>query len=108
MIELQKRICFAFLLAGFLAFPKVFFPAVSTSRRAKAIATFDRAVRMRTTLESLPESKRTKADYEKVIKTFQEVARLNPAYTKTPVALASVAELYEEMGRVFSIGPLLP
>jgi len=50
----------------------------------------------------MPESKRTKANYEKVIKTFQEVVRLNPAYTKTPVALATVAELYEEMGRVFS------
>ncbi len=102
MIELQKRICFAILLAGFLAFPKVFSPAVSTSRRAKANAAFDRAVRMRTTLESLPESKRTKADYTNVIKTFRDVARFDPAYAETPVALGSVAELYQEMGRVFS------
>jgi N-acetylmuramoyl-L-alanine amidase len=102
LIELQKRICFALLLAGFLALPNVSFPAVSASRQAKAVATFDRAVRMRTTLKSLPENERTKADYDKVIKSFQEVVRLNPAYSKTPVALASVAELYEEMGRVFS------
>jgi N-acetylmuramoyl-L-alanine amidase len=103
LIELHKRICFAFLLAGLLAFPKVSFPALVASRRAKAATTFERAVRMRTTLESLPENKRAKADYQKVIDTFQEVARRGPAYAKTPTALACVAELYEEMGRVFSL-----
>jgi N-acetylmuramoyl-L-alanine amidase len=102
LIELHKRICFAFLLAGFLAFPKVSFSALPASRQAKAVTTFERAVRMRTTLESLPENERPKADYQKVIETFQEVARLDPACAKTPTALASVAELYEEMGRVFS------
>jgi N-acetylmuramoyl-L-alanine amidase len=102
LIELHKRVCFAILLAGLVAFPKVSFPALPASRQAKAIATFDRAVRMRTTLESLPEDKRTKSDYQKVIETFQEVARLNPAYSKTPTALACVAEIYEEMGRLFS------
>jgi N-acetylmuramoyl-L-alanine amidase len=102
LIQRHKRICFAFLLAGLLAFPKVFFPALPVSRQAKAIAMFDRAVRMRTTVESLPENKRTKADYQKVIETFQQVARLAPAYAKAPTALACVAELYEEMGRLFS------
>jgi len=57
---------------------------------------------MRTTLEAQPENQRPKADYERVIQTFREVANLNPAYTKTPAALAAIAELYEEMGRVFS------
>ena len=102
LIELYKRICFAFLLAGLLAFPKVSFPALPASLQAKAVTTFERAVRMRTTLESLPENKRTKSDYRKVIETFHEVARLDPAYAKTPTALACVAELYEEMGRLFS------
>jgi N-acetylmuramoyl-L-alanine amidase len=102
LIELHKRICSAFLLAGLLAFPKVSFPALPASRQAKAIATFDRAVRMRTTLESLPENKRTKSDYQKVIETFQEVVRLDPAYAKTPTAFACMADLYEEMGRLFS------
>ena len=102
LIELHKRIWFAFLLAGFLAFPKVSFPALPASRQEKAVTTFERAVRMRTTLESLPENERTKEDYQKVIGTFQEVGRLDPAYAKTPMALASVAELYEGMGRVFS------
>ena len=103
LIELHKRICCAFLLAGLLAFPKTPFPAVSASLQAKAIATFDRAVRMRTTLESSVENERTQSDYQKVIETFQEVVRLDPAYSKTPTALAFVGELYEEMGRQFSL-----
>jgi len=102
LIGLHKRTCFVLLLAGLLAFPKICFPAPPVSRQAKAIATFDRAVRMRTTLESLPENKRTKADYLKVIETFRQVGRLNPAHAKVPTALACVAELYEEMGRLFS------
>jgi len=58
---------------------------------------------MRTTLDSLPESRRTRADYQKVIAIFQEVARLDPAYSKTPVSLAYVAELQDEMGRLFRV-----
>ncbi len=58
---------------------------------------------MRTTLDSLPESKRTKTDYQKVIAIFQEVARLDPAYSKAPVSLAYVAELQDEMGRLFGV-----
>jgi len=57
---------------------------------------------MRTTLESLPESERAKSDYLKVIAAFKEVPRLDPAYAKAPAALASMAELYEEMGRLFA------
>ena len=98
----EKRTGLALLLASCLAFPTVSFPAVSASRRTKAIAAFDKAVRMRTTLEAQPENQRSKADYEGVIRSFREVARLNPAYSKTPSALAAVAELYEEMGRVLS------
>jgi N-acetylmuramoyl-L-alanine amidase len=98
----EKRAGYVLLLASLLAFPKISFPAVSPARRARAIATFERAVRMRTTLEAQPENQRSKADYERVIQTFREVSRLNPAYSKTPAALAAAAELYEEMGRVFS------
>jgi N-acetylmuramoyl-L-alanine amidase len=90
------------LLASFLAFPGISFPAVSPAQRARAIATFERAIRMRTTLEAQPENQRSKADYERVIQAFREVSHLNPAYSKTPIALAAAAELYEEMGRVFS------
>ena len=102
LIELRKRLCFALLLAGLLATPGPSFPYQTSSRQAKAASTFARAVRMRTTLEFLPEGKRTKGDYLKIIETFQEVVWLDPAYAKAPTALACVAELYEEMGRLFS------
>jgi N-acetylmuramoyl-L-alanine amidase len=98
----EKRAAYVLLLASFLAFPKISFPAVSPARRARAITTFERAARMRTTLEAQPENQRSKADYERVIQTFREVEHLNPAYSKAPAALAAVAELYEEMGRVYS------
>ncbi len=96
------RTGFTLLLASLLASPSLAFPAVSASRRAQAIAAYERGVRMRTTLESQPHSARRKADYEKVVRVFQEVYRLNPAYSKAPAALAAVGELQEEMGRQFS------
>ncbi len=102
LIELHKRICFVFLLTGLLSFAKASVPPVSTSHQVKAAAAFDRAVRMRTTIESLPENKRTKSDYLKVIDAFREVERHDVAYSKVPAALACVAEIYDEMGRLFS------
>ena len=102
LIERLERICFACFIAGLLAFPNLFFSAVPATRQAKTAAAYERANRMRTTLESLPENQRTKADYQKVIESFQEVVRLDPAYAKTPAALACVAELYEEQGRLFA------
>jgi N-acetylmuramoyl-L-alanine amidase len=101
LIERRKRICIALLFAGLLAFPEFLFSSVPTSRQEKAVTTYERALRMRTTLDSLPETKRTRADYQKVIATFQEVALLDPAYSKAPVSLAYVAELQDEMGRLF-------
>ena len=90
------------LLAGLLAIPALAYPAVSPDERERAIAAFDKAQHLRTTLESQPADQRTKADYKNVIDTYYEVYRLNPAYSKAPVALTVRAELYEEMGSVFS------
>jgi len=91
LIERRKRICVVLLFAGLLAFPEVLFSAVPTSHPDKAVAAYEHALRMKTTLESLPENKRTKADYQRVIAAFQEVARLDPAYSKAPASLAYVA-----------------
>jgi N-acetylmuramoyl-L-alanine amidase len=98
----QYRRWFGLLLAGLLAIPAISYSATSPARRERAIATFERAQRMHTTLESQPESKRSKSDYLRLIRTYYEVYRLNPHYSKAPVALAAKADLYEEMGRVFS------
>jgi N-acetylmuramoyl-L-alanine amidase len=78
------------------------FATVTPARRQRAIAAYDEAQQMHTTLEAEPQGKRHKEEYKKVIDAYYEVYRLNPAYIKTPVALAAVAELYREMGREFS------
>jgi N-acetylmuramoyl-L-alanine amidase len=102
VIGSRKTRVWALLLASLLAFPALSFSTVSAARRQRAIVAFDKAQRLRTTLESKPESQRGKVDYKKVIDAYHEVCRLNPAYSKTPVALTAIAELYEEMGRAFS------
>ena len=90
------------LLAGVLACAPLSSAAASGAHRARAVAAYERAVNLRTALESKPEKEREKADYQKVINLFQSVYHASPQYTKTPLALAAVAELYEEMGRRFS------
>jgi len=102
VIGSRKGLAGVLLVASLLAWPAFSSCAVSPARRQGAIAALDHAQRLRTTLESRLESQRGKADYRKVIDAYREVYRLNPAYSKTPVALAAIAELYEEMGRVFA------
>lgn len=96
----RPRSRYALILASLLAFPVFSFGA--TVSRARARSEFDRATRLRTALESLPQDSRQKADYDKVIWSCRTVYHLDPSFGKTPVALQYVAELYEEMGRRFS------
>ncbi|HEV2349636.1 MAG TPA: N-acetylmuramoyl-L-alanine amidase [Terriglobia bacterium] len=96
----RPRRWYALILASLLAFPVFSFAAPVS--RTQARAEFNRALRQRAALESLPQDSRKKADYDKVIWTCRTVYHLDPSYGKTPVALQYVAELYEEMGRRFS------
>ncbi len=89
-------------LLGLLLVPALLFAQSGNSRRARAQAAYDSAERMRATLASLPVDARLKAEYEKVIRTYQAVYRHDPSFRRTPVALAAVGELYAEMGRRFS------
>jgi N-acetylmuramoyl-L-alanine amidase len=54
---------------------------------------------MQTTLMSQPENARKKSDYEKAIREFKSVHFHDPTYSKSPLALAAVGELYADMGR---------
>ncbi len=90
------------MLASFLAFAATARAEVSARRRAQARATYERALHLRASLEAKSEDRRQKSDYLEAIRTFREVYRLNPAYSKAPAALAAVAQLYEQMGRVFT------
>jgi len=74
----------------------------ATGTREQAQSAYDHAVGLREALESGPEQLRMRADYEKVIRAFQAVYRTDPAYPRTPSALATVGELYREMGGKFS------
>jgi len=98
----QKRFRWALLLAGLTVFAAAASATVSSARRQRAIAAYDKAQQMHATLEAHPESKRSKQEYKKVIDAYMEVYRLNPAYRKAPAALTAVAELYHEMGGEFS------
>ena len=98
----QIRAWHAVLSVGVLAIPALAFPAASAQRQAQARAAYDEARRLQASLETRPEDSRPKADYQKVIRKFHEVYRLNPASANAPVGLATIAALYEEMGRVFS------
>jgi N-acetylmuramoyl-L-alanine amidase len=75
--------------------------ATSTNRQ-RAIAAYDEAQRMQTTLETQPEGKRHKQDYKKVIDAYFQVYRRYPAEVKASAALAAIADLFEEMGREYS------
>ena len=74
----------------------------AAASRPGAQAAYERAVNLREALESQPEGLRTRVDYQKAIRAFQAVYRIDAAYQKTPVALATVGDLYREMGREFS------
>jgi N-acetylmuramoyl-L-alanine amidase len=92
----------AMILAGLALFAAAASAAVPSERRENAVAAYEKAQQMRATLEARPEGKRPKEEYKKVIDAYFEVYRLDPAYSKAPVALAAVAEINQEMGHEFS------
>ena len=76
--------------------------AAMPSRRQDGPKAFEKAEKMRAALEAQPEIKRRKEQYQQVIDAYNQVGQLNPASNKIPLALAAIAELYRQMGNVFS------
>lgn len=70
------------------------------SRRTRATTAYQRAQRLRAALESQPGS--PAASYERVVRAFQLVYRIDPGCPKTPAALSAAAQVYEEMGQHFA------
>ncbi len=66
-----------------------------------AISPFDRAERMQEALEGRPEQQRTRRDYDRVLAAYRAIYHDNPANTKATDAVAAVAGLLAEEGRVF-------
>lgn len=62
---------------------------------------FARAERMREALEGRPEQQRTRAQYVRVLDAYRAIYHENPASSKADAAVAAVADLLAEEGRVF-------
>jgi N-acetylmuramoyl-L-alanine amidase len=98
----DKRIRLVLLVAILAAGAAVSLASVTPEQRQQAVTAFEKAEKLRSALQAQPEGKRRIEDYKRVIDAYNEAVRLNPAYSKTPVALQDVAELYRQMGREFS------
>ena len=77
-------------------------PATAHSdRKASAREQFERAVRMRTTLEGNPQKDRSLADYRQTIAAYHKVYLISPQAEEVTPSLIAEGELYQEMGRYF-------
>lgn len=78
-------------------------PAASArgDKKADAREQFERAVRMRTTLEGNPQKDRSLADYRQTIAAYHKVYLISPQAEEVTPSLIAEGELYVEMGRQF-------
>lgn len=102
MIRRRLAIGPAILLLTLGSFPALSFSTLPTSRRVRAQEVYAKAERMRARLAAKPEKQRRVSDYQVLILAYHAVYRLDPGYGKTPLALEKIAELFREMGHVFS------
>lgn len=76
-------------------------PARAQQKPSKAREQFERAVQMRTALETCAPSDRTVDAYKQAILSFKKVYSLAPQAEEVTPSLVAVAELYAEMGRQY-------
>ena len=72
-----------------------------TDRKMDAREQFERAVRMRTTLEGTPQKERSLTDYRATVSAYHKVYLISAQAEEVTPSLIAEAELYEEMGRLF-------
>jgi len=63
---------------------------------------WEKAVALREKLEAEPPTQRTRERYEEVLDAFRDIYHLRPDAAKAPAAVAAVADLLAEKGRVLS------
>ena len=63
---------------------------------------WEHAVRLRDRLEAVPPQRRTQERYEQVLGAFRAIYHQRPTAPKAPAAVAAVADLLAEKGRVLS------
>jgi N-acetylmuramoyl-L-alanine amidase len=90
-------------LAAFLilsCFAPLYAPAQHHAHRERAIDPWDHAVQLRDRLEALPPEQRTRDRYEETLDAFRAIYHDKPGASKAPAAVAAVADLLAEKGRV--------
>ncbi len=74
---------------------------VRADHKIEAREQFERAVRMRTTLEGEPQKERSLADYRQAVAAYHKVYLISTQSEEVTPSLIAEAELYEEMGKLF-------
>jgi N-acetylmuramoyl-L-alanine amidase len=75
---------------------------LASSHRGRAERpSFERAQRLRESLEGRPEGQRTRAEYERVMQAYRAIYHANPASPHATASVIAVADLLAEEGRVF-------
>jgi N-acetylmuramoyl-L-alanine amidase len=73
----------------------------AVDKRIEAREQFERAVRLRTTLEAEPDNERSLVDYRQALTAYHKVYLISPQAEEVTPSLVAEAELYDEMGRLF-------
>ena len=95
------RLGFLPALAAFLVVCVV--PALfsQTAKRDAAHTQYDRAQKMRTSLEGKPQKDRSLEEYKTVVEAYRKVYLITPLALEVTPALMAASELYQDMGRQF-------
>jgi N-acetylmuramoyl-L-alanine amidase len=103
LLSISFRIFSAFVLLLAVSLPCLAQqPSTDTRKLTPERRQFERAVALRTSLESLPPDQRSLDQYKRVVDTFKKIPGMtNDAELITP-SMVAIAELYAEMGRIFS------
>jgi len=101
LLGAQFAVKFAFPIATAIVLLVCLVAPSRADRRADAGQQFERAVRMRTTLEGYLEKDRALADYKQTIAAYHKVYLISVTADEVTPSLIAEAELYEEMGRLF-------
>jgi N-acetylmuramoyl-L-alanine amidase len=75
--------------------------SVRADKKSDAEYEFERAVKMRTTLEARIESDRSLSDYKQTVLAYHKVYLITPQADDATPALIAESEMYQAMGRLF-------
>jgi N-acetylmuramoyl-L-alanine amidase len=95
-----SRNTIALALACLMLAPVSIFARTVAQKKQAARAQFDTAERLRDTLESKPESQRTRRDYQKILDAYRKVYYVAPTSAKADASVLAVAELLDDQGRI--------